>query len=158
VDVSQSQEQQGEVRDWDDEPASAPKPGGRRGYLRVAIRLALITVPFIAAAVLVGVAGNGGTANKQLYNGDSTAGAVMLQLPAKGPNADLIVSCTDAPQAAGAVSHCTASSASQLGSSLAFDVDYADAQGSFSFQLPASLGGAVIRGQYFQKGGLIAVA
>jgi hypothetical protein len=151
VDVSQSQDEQGAMWDWDEEPPSSPKAGVQRGDVLIALRLAKIGVPVIAAAVLAGLVGGGGS-SKQVYSGDTTAASVTLQLASHGPlSKGALMHCTTAAKAAGAVSHCTVNPSDQLSSDLVeFDVDYVDAQGDYTFKPPGTPPGSVIKGNVFQ--------
>jgi hypothetical protein len=107
----------------------SPKATARRAYVRIGVKVAKITLPIMLAVGFAAVAGNSGSSGPT-YAGDKTARAVMAMTLTPD-----IVTCEDAPKAAGSVSECAARSASGPGLAT-FDVTFVDGQGNFTLSWP----------------------
>ncbi len=120
----------------------------RRAKVRIAVRVAKITLPVMLAAGFAAVASGAGHDSSSdvtatpLYSGDKIALAVRLQLDShKLLGKDVTVDCDSSSLAVGSVSSCSEYGGHSGGAS--FDVHFVDAAGHFSFTAP---NGSVITG------------
>jgi hypothetical protein len=149
--MSQDRKQWAAISYPDQPKYLTPEAVSRRAKVRIGVRVALMTLPFVLAAGLGALAsgggGDGGTSPAvaaQLYPGDKIALSVRLELSSHGLlGKGMSVDCDGSAVTAGAVSACDEYSQSNGGGRVSFDVHFVDGHGAFSFALP---GGPLIKG------------
>jgi hypothetical protein len=123
----------------------------RRAKVRIGVKVALITLPFMLAAGFAAIAGGGSddsstATSAPLYSGDKIALAVRLAMQSHGLlDKSVSVDCDDSTAAEGAVSNCSEYATSgDGGTGVTFAVHFGDTHGHFSFVAP---GGQLLEGK-----------
>ncbi len=146
--MSQRQEEQDPVWDWDEEPPVPDSSGRASANVRIGLRFAAITIPVLAAALLLNIHGGG---SPKVYHGDTTTESVLKQLASHSPlSEDAVLHCTTVDRVAGSVSQCTEFVDAGSGTiPVDFDVHFDNAQGDYSFTAPGASAGPVLHGNIF---------